>query len=98
MHKVTLHNVDVEGWGTFGDVLDFTAVNQYSCAVKEILQQQRDNGINNIRKDDLDSDRINHLMKMVKGRKNKVTKAMFKERAGGAFQPFKMIQEIPRIE
>ena len=98
MHKVTLHNVEVEGWGPFGDVLDFTAVNQYSCAVKEILQQQRDNGINNIRKDDLDSDRMNQLMKMVKSRKNKVTKAMFKERSSGAFQPFKMIQEIPRIE
>ena len=98
MQKVATHSVEVDGWRSFGNVLDFNAVNQYSYVIKEILQVQRDNGINDIRKQDLDSDRMAHLMKLVKGRKNKVTKAMFKERATGAFQPFKMIQEIPRIE
>ena len=37
-------------------------------------------------------------MKMVKSRKNKVTKAMFKERASGTFQPFTMIKKILCIE
>ena len=91
MQKVATHSVEVDEWGSFGNILDFNTLNQYSCAIKEILQVQRDDGINDIRKQDLDSDRMAHLMKLVKGRKNKVTKAMFEERVTGAFQPFKMI-------
>ena len=94
IQKVATCSVDVRGWGYFGNVLDFNAVHQYSYALKEIMQVQRYRGINHIRKQDLDSDRMAHHMKPVKGRKNNVTKAMFKERTTRAFQPFKMIQEI----
>ena len=98
MEKVATHSSADHGWAIFGNVLDFDAVNQYKCALKEILMAQRDQRINTERKDDLDSDRMNQLMLTVKRRKNKVTKAMFKERATGAFEPFKMLPQIPRIE
>ena len=56
MEKVATHSSADHGWAIFGNVLDFDAVNQYKCALKEILSSQRDQRINTERKDDLDSD------------------------------------------
>ena len=98
MQKVTTHSVDVHGWGYFGNVLDFNAVNKYYCELNDILQVQRDSGINDIRNQELGSHMMNHLIKLVKGRNTNVTNTMFKKQTTGAFQPFTMMQEVPLIE
>ena len=79
-------------------MIDFDMVNQYLCVTNNMLHAQRDNFINPLRKENLNSGRMRDLMQMVKWRKNMVTKAMFNEMYGGVFQYFKMVTEISRIE
>ena len=49
-----------------GDYLGFSIVNQYRCAIKRILREQRDNNANTLRNEDIDSERVNRLMENVK--------------------------------
>ena len=81
-----------------GNVLGFDMVNQYRCAIKKVLRHQRDQGLNKLKKDDIDSERIDRLMENVLKRKDRVSKANFKERVDGEFTPYKMIDEVHAIE
>ena len=81
-----------------GDVLGFNMVNQYRCAIKRILREQRDNNANTLKNEDIDSERVTRLMENVKKRKDAVARANFKERFDGEFTPYKMISEVNQIE
>ena len=81
-----------------GDYLGFSIVNQYRCAIKRILREQRDKNANTLRNEDIDSERVNRLMDNVKKRKDAVARANFKERFDGEFTPYKMISEVTQIE
>ena len=80
------------------DVLGFSVVNQYRCAIKKLLRNQRDSGINFRKNDDIDSECVDRLMKNVVGRKDEVARANFKEKRDGEFTPYKMISEVDHIE
>ena len=56
VEKVGIHNIELDGWGFFGNVLDSDMVNQHLYATKIILQAQRNNTENALRKEDLNSD------------------------------------------
>ena len=81
-----------------GDVLGFSVVNQYRCAIKKLLRNQRDSGVNMRKNEDVDSERVDRLMENVLQRKQEVARANFKERCDGEFTPYKMISEIGHIE
>ena len=49
-----------------GYFLGFSIVNQYRCGIKRVLREQRDNNANNLRNEDIDSERVNRLMENVK--------------------------------
>ena len=82
----------------FGEVLDFETVNQYVCAVKQLMCTQRSEGLITLNSEDIMTDRLKRIIKEVKTRKNAVTKALYKERIDGEYDPFKMIGEVPKIE
>ena len=69
----------------FGEVLDFETVNQYVCAVKQLMCTQRSEGLISLNSDDIMTDRLKRIIKEVKTRKNAVTKALFKERIDGEY-------------
>ena len=99
MKKIDTFNHSEEvTWEHFGNVVGFQTVNQYLCDVKEILTFQRDNGLTNLTNEDLMTDRVNKLLALVISRKEKVSKAMFKERTTSEFQPFKVAPEVAKIE
>ena len=83
---------------TQGNVIGAVMVNQYFCAIKKEADTQRQQGLIHIRKEDLMTDQLKGLLTTVKLRKEKVMKAMFKERCHGEMEPFKMIEHIPHIE
>ena len=67
-----------------GNLLGLDMVNQYRCAIRKVLCEQRDQNQNKLRKEDIDSERIKRLM-------DNVAKANFNERVDGEFAPYKMI-------
>ena len=94
-----MNNVDQDvDDSQIGDVLGFSVVNQYRCAIKKLLRNQRDSGVNFRKNEDIDSERVDRLMKNVVGRKDEVARANFKERCDGEFTPYKMISEVGHIE
>ena len=70
-------NHDDDNWNHFGDVLDFDAVNQYLCAVKSLMREQRDEGLVKLKNEDLMSERMKLLLLLVTERKEKVRKGKF---------------------
>ena len=58
----------------------YSVLNQYSSAVLDLHAMQRDNGCNNVPKDELMSDRVKHLLNNVKKRKLMVAKINFEEK------------------
>ena len=63
-----------------GNLLGFDMVNQYRCAIKKVLCEQRDRNQNRLIKEDVDLESIKRLIDNVKRRKDRVAKANFKER------------------
>ena len=55
-------------------------------------------GIPETRKDDITTKILKDLIVLVKNRRERVLKALSKERIDGEFQPFMMIEQIPKIE
>ena len=98
MNRISTYDNKLNDYKHFGDVLDFDAINQYICAVKTLILQQRSANLTSLRGDDIMTDRMKVLIKEIKNRRNAVTKALFKERITEEFKPFKMIGEVPRIE
>ena len=98
MAKVMTYDSKVMSYEHFGEVLDFETVNQYLCAVKQLMCTQRSEGLITLKSDDIMTDTLKQIIKEVKTRKNAVTKALFKERIDGEYDPFKMIGEVPKIE
>ena len=58
----------------------YSVLNQYSSAVLDLHAMQRDNGCNNVPKDELMSDRVKRLLNNVKKRKLIVAKINFEDR------------------
>ena len=78
--------------------MDYESVNQYLCAIKQLMGIQRSNHLISLRNDDIMTDRMKLLIREAKYWKNAVTKALFNEQIADNFQPFKMIGEVPKIE
>ena len=74
---IRLFDHDSDNWDYFGDVLDFDAVNQYLCAVKCIMREQRDEVLVKLQNWDLMSERMKLLLLLVTERKEKFAKGMF---------------------
>ena len=54
-----MNNVDQDvDDSQIGDVLGFSVVNQYRCAIKKLLRNQRNSGVNYRKNDDIDSECI----------------------------------------
>ena len=98
MNLIASFNHEEHNWDHFGDVLEFDSVNIYLCAVKTLMARQRDEGINSLQNWDLMTERMKLLLILVTERREKVSKALFKERATGDFEPFRMASELAKIE
>ena len=85
-------------WSHFGDVGGFDMVNQYLCAVKQLMKTQRDEGQIELQNWDIMTERMKQLLLLVTERREKVSKVVFKERATADFDPFRMAGEVSHIE
>ena len=56
MVKIKSFNHSTDGWEHYGNVIGFDMVNQYVCAVKEIMGFQRDSSKTTLRNEDLMTD------------------------------------------
>ena len=79
-------------------VIAFSQWNQYLCAIKRHILQQNGLGVTNINHDDLYTEKLKQLIHIVTYRGEMVNRATFKERNDGAFQPYKLSNEINNIE
>ena len=77
LNLISSFDHDTNNWDHFGDVLDFDAVNQYLCAVKSVMREQRDEGLVTLQNWDLTSERMKLLLLLVTERKEKVAKGMY---------------------
>ena len=73
-------------------------VNQYLCAVKQLIKTQRDEGLIKLQNWDIMTERMKQMLLLVTERREKVSKALFKERATADFDPFRMAGEVSHIE
>ena len=69
MVKIKSFNHSTDGWEHYGNVIGFDMVNQYLCAVKEVMGNQRDNSRTTLRNEDLMTDRVKQLLDMVQAKK-----------------------------
>jgi hypothetical protein len=76
----------------------YSLLNQYCSAILDLHAMQRDNGCNNVLKDELMSDCIKHLLNNVKKRKLMVAKISFEEKLTAEFALYTTVKEVPRIE
>ena len=90
-NKVTTDVVD-------HDMVGSQAIQQYLGAVRNIFDIQLRQGVINIDKSSLMTDRVKDLIKLVGKRKERVMKLLHKERLDGEFQPFQLVDEVPKIE
>ena len=74
------------------------AIQQYLGAVRNIFDIQLRQGVINIDKSSLMTDRVKDLIKLVGKRKERVMKLLHKERLDGEFQPFQLVEEVTKIE
>jgi hypothetical protein len=89
---------DEADWSHFGDVGGFDMVNQYLCAVKHLMKTQRDEGQVKLQNWDIMTERMKQLLLLVTERRERVSKALFKERVTADFDPFWMAAEVSNIE
>ena len=90
-NKVTTDVVD-------HDMVGSQAIQQYLGAVRNIFDIQHRQGLIKIEKSSLMTDRVKDLIKLVGKRKERVMNSLHKERLDGEFQPFQLVEEIPKIE
>ena len=76
----------------------YSLLNQYHSATVDLHAMQRDNGCNNVPKDELMSDCIKRLLNNVKKRKLMVAKINFEEKLTAEFALYTTVKEVPRIE
>ena len=57
-----------------------------------------DMNANNLTKHQIRSDRVESLLKMVKGRKRRIAKVNYEEKLEAEFAPYTLVQEVPKIE
>ena len=81
-----------------GNVCGSENINQYICAVCNLLGAQRRHGVTTITREYLMSDHMKGLIKITSGRAERVMKENFKERCDRQFQPFRIIDYIPEFE
>ena len=80
------------------DLLQTDSIQHYLGAIRNLLDDQIRSGITETRKEDLMTKNLKDLIDLVKTRRERVLKAMSKERIDGEFQPFLMMKQIPKIE
>ena len=76
----------------------YSVLNQYHSAIFDLHDMQRDNGCNNVAKDEFLSDCIKHLLNSVKKQMLMVAKINFEEKLTAKFAPYTAVKELPRIE
>ena len=76
----------------------YSLLNQYHSAILDLHAMQKDNGCNNVPKDELMSDCIKRLLNNVKKRKLMVAKINFEEKLIAEFALYTTVKEVPRIE
>ena len=67
------------------DTVGHQCVNQYLCAIKRVVQKQNEDGLIDMRKDDIMTTKVQDLMKDVKGRCERVIKKLYKEHVTSDF-------------
>ena len=80
------------------DTVGHQCVNQYLCAIRRVVQKQNEDGLIDMRKDDIMTTKVQDLMKDVKGRCERVIKKLYKERVTSDFEPYRVLSDIPKIE
>ena len=92
------NNVEGDADTPLGNVCGGETINQYLCTVRNVLDAQRRQGLTRITREDLMSDSMKGLIHIVNNRVERVLKENFKERCGGEFAPFKIIEHVPLLE
>ena len=65
MAKVMTYDSKFMSYEHFGEVLDFETVNQYVCAVKQLICTQRSEGLIILKADDIVTDGLKQFIKEV---------------------------------
>ena len=80
------------------NLLQNDSIQHYLGEIRGLLDDQILSGITAIRKENIMTKSLKDLIILVKNRWERVLKALAKERMDGEFQPFVMIEQIPKIE
>ena len=74
------------------------AIQQYLGSIRNIFDIQKRQGLITIEKGSLMTDRVKDLIKLVGNHKEGRMKLLHKERVDKEFQPFQLVEEVPKIE
>ena len=80
------------------ELLGFSQLNIYKCAVQRLHGEQYDNGANRKTWDEIYTQRCKELLKLVKLRKPSEDRKHFKEKVDHTFLPYQVATEKPRLE
>ena len=78
--------------------IGYYQLNQYLCACPKLLKKQRDAGQSGISTEQIKSERVCMLMKMVQSRKVKDAKSTYKEKVTSVINPYQLVGDIQRIK
>ena len=68
------------------------------CPGKELMIHQGQGGLTKFREDGMCTEDMKHLIKHVKYCVEDVTRSTFRERLDGAFQSYKLVDDVNKIE
>ena len=78
--------------------MGFSAINQYLSAIRTLVDDQFNADLITLRRGDLMTTKMTNLIKVVKNRGERVMKKQFKERLSEEFQPYRVLEDVPKIE
>ena len=78
--------------------IEYSQLNKYLCACLELLKKQIDVGHSVIYMDQIKSESVCMIMKMVQSNKAKEAKSTYKENITSSITPYRLIMEIDGIE
>ena len=93
-----ISKVDNDNDAVEHDVVRSQAIQQYLGAIRAIFTVQKRQGHVKIKAEALMSDHLKDLIKLVCKRKDRVIVELCKERLNDDFQPFMLVDKVPKIE
>lgn len=78
-------------------LVGYNVVNQCLCIVLKIWRQQKDMNANNLTKEQLQSERVTRLLKVVQYRKERLAWRHYKEKYDEEPMPYNLVSQVHKI-